>query len=89
MEETKQVIIIEVDRSCMMAKVSLNEECIMEGNFWDFHPGCHGITKYGNFKGFVELSTKIYQSLMLGNRTDLLEIKTVFKTYDSIKEHSK
>jgi hypothetical protein len=31
----------------------------MSGNFWDFHPGCHGINQYGDFYGFDDLAIKI------------------------------
>ena len=40
-------IIIYRDESCEMAELYLNDECIMSGNYWDFHPGCHGIYEYG------------------------------------------
>lgn len=59
-QEAKQVILVEVDDSCEMAMVSINKECVMEGNFWDFHPGCHGITKYGDFNSYTELVQKIF-----------------------------
>lgn len=36
-------ITISTDESCEMAMVDLNGECIMMGNYWDFHPNCHGI----------------------------------------------
>jgi hypothetical protein len=26
-----------------MAKIEVDGENIYEGNFWDFHPGCHGV----------------------------------------------
>jgi hypothetical protein len=58
--EGKEIIIsVLVDRSCDMAKVSINDKCVMEGNFWDFHPGCHGINQYGDFYGFDDLALKI------------------------------
>lgn len=56
-------ILIQVDDSCEMAAVILNNKCIMEGNFWDFHPGCHGIYEYGNFKTFTELAFVIKNKL--------------------------
>lgn len=31
----------------------------MEGNYWDFHPGCHGIYKYGNFNSANELAEQL------------------------------
>jgi hypothetical protein len=42
-----------------MARVSIDGKCVMEGNFWDFHPGCHGINEYGEFAGFDDLAMKI------------------------------
>lgn len=36
-------ILEEVQASCEMACVSVNGQCIMMGNYWDFHPGCHGL----------------------------------------------
>lgn len=36
------VIKIYRDQSCKMACIKLNGVPLMEGNFWDFHPGCHG-----------------------------------------------
>lgn len=31
--------------------IEVDNEHIMSGNHWDFHPNCHGIHKYGDFKG--------------------------------------
>ena len=45
-------ITCEVDKNCKMARVNDSVGNGMEGNFWDFHPGCHGITKFGFFRGF-------------------------------------
>lgn len=60
MEEEKETVIsVLVDRSCEMAKVSIDDKCVMSGNFWDFHPGCHGINQYGDFYGFDDLAIKI------------------------------
>lgn len=61
----KNIIEIKVDKSCEMAQVSLNGEIVMSGNFWDFHPGCHGIVKYGDFKGYSDLARSI--KLKVGN----------------------
>ncbi len=38
----KNVIKIYRDTTCSMAQLRLNNAPLMEGNFWDFHPGCHG-----------------------------------------------
>ena len=56
-------IIIQVDMSYEMAKIILNNKCIMEGNFWDFDPGCHGIYEYGDFNTFTELAFAIKNKL--------------------------
>lgn len=50
---------IYVDRSCKMAVVKFNGTWVMEGNFWDFHPGCHGINEYGDFNGYRGLADAI------------------------------
>jgi len=59
MEEKEIIISVLVDRSCDMAKVSIDDKCVMSGNFWDFHPGCHGINQYGDFYGFDDLAIRI------------------------------
>lgn len=74
-------ITMQVDRTCEMAKVSLNGKLIMEGNFWDFHPGCHGIRKYGYFDSYVSLSTRIYQWLIKVKKADFRNINTVRGNY--------
>ena len=61
----KNIIEIKVDKSCEIAQVSLNGEIVMSGNFWDFHPGCHGINEYGDFKGYSDLARSI--ALKVGN----------------------
>ncbi len=35
-------VVIETDDTCSMACVNVNGACVMVGNDWDFHPGCHG-----------------------------------------------
>jgi hypothetical protein len=58
-----KIIKIEVDLSCEMARVSIDGKGVMEGNFWDFHPGCHAINEYGDFEGHDDLATVIGASL--------------------------
>lgn len=55
----KNTILVKTDSLCEMAEVWLNGELVMSGNFWDFHPGCHGINKYGDFKGYTGLVNAI------------------------------
>jgi len=56
-----------VDSSCEMAQVDLNGKCVMGGNYWDFHPRCHGIYKYGEFNCYMGLAYNI--ALTVGNST--------------------
>jgi hypothetical protein len=63
-DKTMNTILIQIDQSCSMAMVLLNDKCIMEGNFWDFHPGCHGINTYGDFDGYLSLAFKIKDYLL-------------------------
>ena len=61
----KNIIEIKVDKSCEMAQVSLNGKIIMCGNFWDFHPRCHGIYEYGDWNCYNGLANNI--ALKVGN----------------------
>lgn len=88
-QDNKQKIIIQVDETCKMVCVSLNETVIMEGNYWDFKNGTHNINEYGVFNSYIELSTRLYQYLLKQgvkyNEVDTLQIK-----YRYIKEkHNK
>ena len=38
----RNVVLIEKDTSVSMRRVSVDGHPIMHGNYWDFHPGCHG-----------------------------------------------
>ena len=71
------LIEIFVDPSCEMASVRLNGECVMSGNYWDFHPRCHGIYEYGDFKGYTGLANAIAKTI--GN----CEMITKKYSYDS------
>lgn len=53
--QDKNILVIFQDKGCDMAKVVLNEECIMEGNYWDFHNGCYGMNDLPNFRTFSGL----------------------------------
>ena len=68
-------ILVEVDNRCSMAAVSLNNKCVMEGNFWDFHPGCHGISEWGEFKGYISLYRNIRDTLLKSGEAVNIEIK--------------
>ena len=63
-ESTINTILLKEDSSCEMAVVSVNGKCIMEGNYWDFHNGCHGINEYGEFNSRAELIQRLYLHLV-------------------------
>lgn len=42
LKNNNNVIKVYKDPSCEMASVFLNGKELMMGNYWDFHPGCHG-----------------------------------------------
>lgn len=72
-----KVVRIQVDLSCEMARVSVDGKGIMEGNFWDFHPGCHGINEYGDFEGHDDLASSVGASL----RKNGYSVETVRESY--------
>ena len=57
----KNPIIIYKDTSCEMAEVWFGKHCVMSGNYWDFHPECHGIWQYGKFNSPEELALRLYE----------------------------
>ena len=54
-------ILNETDNDCEMARISVEGMSIMEGNFWDFHNGCHGINEFGHFDHRYELIGRLTQ----------------------------
>lgn len=52
----KNKVTVDIDRSCEMAQVKVNGKVIMVGNFWDFHPGCHGFNGLPSFHGYNSLA---------------------------------
>lgn len=63
----QNVVLIERDKSCEMAKVSVDGHPVMHGNYWDFHKYCHGGWFYSlakrnfdftNSKGLAEILQK-------------------------------
>ena len=47
---------IEIDNSCQMARVNDGMGNRMEGNFWDFHNGCHGLYQFDEFNNLTEFA---------------------------------
>lgn len=75
------IIKVQTDQFTSMAKVSLDDKVIMEGNFHDFHPGCHGIHTYGNFKGHIGLSTAIWFYLLRKKKFKYQDITIIGEKY--------
>lgn len=46
----ENTIVHRIHSAWKMAQVEVNGECIMTGNFWDFHPDCHGM-ELPDFRG--------------------------------------
>ena len=57
--EESNVIYIGIQKETDMATVNFNDKCVMMGNFWDFHPDCHGITSIPDFRSFGQLADEI------------------------------
>lgn len=49
--------------------VYLDDDLVMAGDYHDFYPGCHGITKYGDFHGPESLVTAIKCKLLEQGKT--------------------
>lgn len=86
MKKKQHEILIEVDQSCEMARVSVDGELIMEGNFWDFKPTTNGLWHYGKFTCYNSLGGCIY-STMVKAGIPYNEIATTRKNYDWRKEN--
>ena len=65
---------IEIDRDCEMAQVSVNGKGIMMGNFWDFHPSCHGFD-LPHFSTYHELAQLFVEAFISIGGT--VEISTI------------
>ena len=68
----QHIITLKVDDYLEMAIVYLDNKLIMTGNFWDFHPGCNGITEWGDFRGYTGLIREISEKL--GKKGDTVKL---------------
>ena len=55
-------ISVYVDKSCEMAAVSIENDTIMTGNFWDFYPECYGIKVFGDFGSYTGLAFAVQRA---------------------------
>lgn len=39
----QRTVTILTDGGCDMAEIRISGQTIYSGNFWDYHPGCHGV----------------------------------------------
>lgn len=72
----EHIINLRIDDMGEMAEIYLNGECIMLGNFWDFHTGVLNSIdrKYGEFKGYNGLIKAICEQLLKeGHTTKLIK----------------
>ena len=72
------------DSSCEMGIVLIDGECVMCGKYWDFHPGCHGIDTYGDFRGIDSLVSKIKSKLQCENNTVVVVDRIYYKYGTSV-----
>jgi len=70
-----------MDYSCKMSSVTLNGSIIYEGNFWDYHPGCHDIYEFefGNPRQFAD---KLSEYLIIKYGRDYPDTNYIINTKD-------
>ena len=72
---------VERDKSCEMARVNDGVGNGMEGNFWDFHNGCHGLYEFDSFinpermKSRTDFWWDISNDLMFWRKNPEFELK--------------
>lgn len=75
MAKKTRTIVHVIDESCEMAGVYLDGKLVMLGNYWDFHPGCHGIHKWGNFDSDDDLVARIKAKLTKNGDTVTVTVR--------------
>lgn len=71
-------ITLKEDNTCEMASVYDNLGNGMEGNFWDFHNGCHGLYQFKQFNSVSEF-INILKEFHEANGEYVEIIKTTYK----------
>lgn len=71
-------ITVEIDDSCEMARVTDTEGDGLEGNFWDFHNGCHGHYHLKKFKG-VNSFVQVLKNYYIENGMEVTIIEKPYK----------
>lgn len=68
------VILVERDESCRMARIFVAGLCVMEGNAWDFYPGCHGgwhydlAARFGRYSSAEGMALALAQAVASSGR---------------------
>ena len=70
-------ITVEIDNTCDMASVFDSNGQGMEGNYWDFHNGCHGLYHLKQFNSVEEFITALKDF----NEAKGEQVEIVRKTY--------
>ncbi len=81
--ENMVTITVKIDDSCEMASVFDSNGEGMEGNFWDFHNGCHGMNHLNEFNDVEEFIS----ALRVFNEDNGIEVNIVRETYDYENEN--
>lgn len=58
-------IIVKTDNSTSMAHVYDNKGNSLEGNFWDFHNGCHGnynLPEFNNLNEYIDVLKQLHHN---------------------------
>ncbi len=76
--KNKHIIRCYTDYSCNMEAICLDDKCIGEGNFWDFHNGGAGSDEYGDYDNSAEYIKNICIHFGKKNENVIL-IKTNYK----------
>lgn len=69
-------ITVKKDISCQMAIVNDGVGNGMEGNFWDFHNGCHGLYQFDEFNsimGFAYVLKKYHEAK--GEKVEIINLE--------------
>lgn len=77
----KNIIMVGIQESCEMATVELNGECLMMGNFWDFHNNCHGMN-IPDFSSYRELSLIFKDALITDGKDVEIVVDSKWKYED-------
>jgi hypothetical protein len=75
--QNKILITVEVDKLCNMARVYDSNGYGMEGNYWDFHNGCHGMYDIKNFNSISEFVRVLKTKHKLKNKV----VEVIYKNY--------